>query len=239
MLAGPDKASVRHYVATGRQPLDAVGRALALAGLSWAETQTFLDFGAGYGRVLRWVRSSHPHVEVTAADINRQAVEFCAAKFGVTPLHVVPDVERLAIPGKYDVIWVGSVLTHLSKQDGVVLLSRLADALSPSGVLTFTTHGTLMNQRIPEYGTTVAAAQHDIRQALDQVGVYYLPEGRNAHAITFHAPRGVRALLEDVRPRLTVLEHVARGWDSHQDVWSCRLAGTAVSAASPQAVASS
>jgi len=225
MLAGPDEASVRHYVETGIQPVEAVGRALEAAGSDWSNVRRLLDYGSGYGRVLRWVRERHPHVEVTAADVNRQAISFCASELGAVGLPVPTDVGRLSLPhDTFDAIWVGSVLTHFSEQECREVVSKLAAALTPGGVLIFTTHGELLPERIEEYGPPVAAARTDIERVLVEGGIYYVPPARNTYAQTFHASASVEALIAGASPPLSLLSHSPRGWDDHHDVWSCRRA---------------
>jgi SAM-dependent methyltransferase len=223
MLVDASPASVEHYVRVGQEPLERMGEALAVMGLEWTSVRTFLDYGSGYGRVLRWLAERHPAIALAAADVNRQAVSFCAREFGARPIVAPLCVRKLCIPGTYDLVWVGSVLTHLPEKDGVELLERLAQRLSARGVLVFSTLGELIHERLPEYGTVAVKAEDEIRLALERGRVCFLEEGEGFYPITFHPRETLASLLRRAEPPLELIRHFRRGWDDHQDVWAFRL----------------
>ena len=72
-----------------------------------------LDFPCGHGRVLRYLRAEFPQAEITACDLLRDGVDFCAANFGAIPVYSDPDPSRIGLPrDAFDLIWVGSLFTH-------------------------------------------------------------------------------------------------------------------------------
>lgn len=134
------------YLAIGRSALRNVALALMTAGSG--NVRAMLDFACGAGRVARWLRAGFPDASLTVADINPSWVKFCAKTFGATPFLSTPELATLALPGRYDLIWVGSLLTHLPEESSSAVLDKLHGALAPQGVLVFTVHGRrmVMNQ---------------------------------------------------------------------------------------------
>jgi SAM-dependent methyltransferase len=103
--------------------------------------ERILDFPSGYGRVLRFLRYAWPTAEITACDIEKAAVKFCAKTFDAVPVYSSMDVKRVRLDGKYDLIWVGSLFTHLTEESASDLLSLFYASLAQGGVLIFTIAG--------------------------------------------------------------------------------------------------
>ena len=86
----------------------------AILGIAGApEPQRILDFPCGHGRVLRYLRAAYPLAEITACDLNRDGVEFCAERLGAVPVMSSEDPADIRLAGEFDLIWCGSLLTHL------------------------------------------------------------------------------------------------------------------------------
>ena len=66
-----------------------------------------------------------PASRITAADVDRQAVHFCVREFGLKGLVVPSDPRRACFPDNYDLIFVGSLLTHLPVPTRLALLDVL------------------------------------------------------------------------------------------------------------------
>jgi trans-aconitate methyltransferase len=84
-----------------------------------------LDFGCGAGRVTRWLCAAFPEAEISVTDLRETDLEFCAKNFRVTPWLSGTEIDALQAPDRYDLIWVGSVLTHLSAAKSLNLLNKL------------------------------------------------------------------------------------------------------------------
>ena len=97
--------------------------------------RSILDLGCGYGRVTRWMRAAFPDAAITVADFDSKAAEFCAATFRATAT-----TEPFG-PQRYDLIFLGSVFTHMPPAGIVDIFEKLAAALSHNGILVFTTQG--------------------------------------------------------------------------------------------------
>src|SRR5207302_10524500 len=103
-----------HYFHFGLPTIRGIEDALRAAGRSGIAR--VLDFPSGYGRVLRFLVCRFSGACFTACDLDRQAVEFCSRTFGASPLYSKSDFREVEIDGEFDLIWCGSLLTHLDRQ---------------------------------------------------------------------------------------------------------------------------
>src|SRR6516225_708731 len=99
------------YLSVGRSALRCINVSLMVAGIEAETIRTILDLPCGHGRVLRHLREAFPAANITASDLRRDAVDYCAKTFGARPLYSDEDVARIALaPNSFDLIWVGSLL---------------------------------------------------------------------------------------------------------------------------------
>jgi SAM-dependent methyltransferase len=104
-----------------------------------AGPRTILDLPCGYGRVTRGLRSQFPDADMTVCDIDREAVDFCARKFRATGVYGTDDFEGMEIGRSFDLIWVGSLVTHFSADQTIKFIRCMMRHLSDNGLLIFTT----------------------------------------------------------------------------------------------------
>jgi SAM-dependent methyltransferase len=135
-----------HYFWAGRSALECVRLGLQLAGRT--EVRSILDFPCGHGRVLRALRAAFPNAGLAACDLDRDGVDFCARTFGATPLYSHVDPGSIRIDGSFDLIWVGSLFTHLDVDRWEGFLGLFRSVLAPGGVLLFTTAGRFVVQEL-------------------------------------------------------------------------------------------
>ena len=128
----------------------------------------------------------------------------------------------MTLPARYDLIWCGSLITHLDAPRTRALLKFFARHLAPGGLLLFTAHGDFVAARIEAmaafYGLNpqdipalVAAYQRDGHGYLDY------PEAAG-YGVSLTAPAWLRAEAQAAGP-LREVYFRARGWDEHQDVF--------------------
>jgi SAM-dependent methyltransferase len=128
-----------HYFMVGRVAVEWIRIALHAAGRETVET--ILDLPCGHGRVLRAIKAAFPEARLAACDIDRDGVDFCADVFGATPIYGTEDPRDLELPADLDLVWCGSLLTHVSSERWPHFLEAFHSALAPGGVLVFTSHG--------------------------------------------------------------------------------------------------
>ncbi|HKA29582.1 MAG TPA: class I SAM-dependent methyltransferase [Candidatus Binatia bacterium] len=234
---------VRHYVEDARSAMENIEQSLGAVGRSFDDVRSCLDFACGYGRVTRWlVRALGPE-RVIAADLDRQAIRFCSHAFGISTVRSPCDPARVANRDSYDVVFVGSLLTHLPVSGCAAALRALRGIVRPDGILILSTQGESCLAHLDWYGPEFVAAADEFRTGVRRDGAAFVPyRGRRDYGITILTPRAVEALVEqDAEPALRLVRFVERGWDRHQDVWSYQRAAestvTRVRAGSPGAFA--
>ena len=100
-----------------------------------------LDLPCGHGRVLRWLRAHYGYAKITACDLDHDGVDFCARQFGATPVYSRPDLHQLPFSSQFDLIWVGSLVTHLRRDRWLATLDCLVRWTRECGVIILTTQG--------------------------------------------------------------------------------------------------
>jgi ketosteroid isomerase-like protein/SAM-dependent methyltransferase len=128
-----------HYFRVGHSGLEAVRLALQAAGVE--APSRILDLPCGHGRVLRFLAAAYPQAEITACDLNRGGVDFCAQTFDAVPVYSSEHPSEIPLTGDYDLIWSGSLLTHLDAEQFVRFLELFERHLAEDGVLVFTVNG--------------------------------------------------------------------------------------------------
>ncbi len=100
-----------------------------------------LDFGCGYARVLRWLRPQHHYAEITACELDQSCIDFCAKHWGALPVLSSTDVSEINFDRKFDLIWCGSVLTHLDQEAWEKTFDFLVESTAECGVIILTLQG--------------------------------------------------------------------------------------------------
>ncbi len=217
-----------HYFDVGESALHAIETALGAARRPKSTVRRILDLPCGHGRVMRFLRKAFPAAELTACDLDRGGVAFCAEHFGAVP--VVSHVEPAEIPlaGAYDLIWCGSLLTHLARDKWRAFLEVFHQRLQPGGMLVFTSHG-----RHCEPELTAGKNRFDLneRQVAQLLAGYrgtgfgfvdYLDQP--GYGFSLVAPEFVMAQFLR-HPPWQLHGYHENGWDKRQDVISLRRSG--------------
>jgi SAM-dependent methyltransferase len=196
---------------------------LAMIRASKADLQRILDLPCGHGRVLRYLRASFPAAEVTACDIDKDGVDFCETIFGAVGVYSSDDLSEVHLEGGYDLIWVGSLFTHLDLTRWREFLPFLRALLAPAGLLVFTTHGRWFSDQVRAGRSALPnPIPQSVTQAFDVTGFGFQRNPNTAnYGLSFSSPSWVAGevqRLEDVR----LLALTERGWRGVQDVVACQ-----------------
>jgi len=193
---------------------------------SWiGRVGSVLDIPCGHGRVLRHLVKLFPDAEFDAADLDREGVDFCAKQFGATPIYSEEDLTQVDFGKKYDVIWVGSLFTHVSRVLTRAWLEHLTKFLNPGGILVATFHGRYSALKGLEFGYI----EHHLWQwivseyAATGYGYANYPTGEGhaymegAYGISLSDPAVILKDAETI-PDVRIFGYIERGWAGHQDV---------------------
>ena len=100
--------------------------------------------------------------------------EFCAKRYGGVAIPSDPDPAVIKLP-PVDVMWVGSLFTHLTEQSTRRWLYTLADRLNPEGVLIATFHGRTSIATYRKTGTLKPGTADQIEDECRRLGWAYQP----------------------------------------------------------------
>ena len=204
-----------NYWNIGLSGLRSVKWAMSRVGMTVPET--ILDLPCGHGRVLRFLQAAFPRAEIMASDIDRDAVEFCRRTFGVAAFESHHDPARNEVEGAYDVIWCGSLLTHIDVTRWKSLLEFFCSRVSPSGVVAFTTHGEWAAERLLQKGIIEASQLEEYRRTGFAYADY---PGRRDYGVSVSSVEWVRAFVNR-HTDLEILDQEERLWLGVQDVFAC------------------
>jgi SAM-dependent methyltransferase len=203
------------YYGSGRSALQCIRLALLAANIG--DPKSVLDFGSGHGRILRFLKAAFAEAELTACDINPDAIEFCAEAFGATP--VLGRSGEIDLVGSFDLIWSGSVFTHV--QDWQKFLRHLNSLLMPEALLVFTTGGREVVGRLRSgehfYNNLSEEDVASLLEQYDRDGFGYIEGFPTGCGFTLASPDYALRQVTQV-PGLRIISFWESGWNSHQDV---------------------
>lgn len=211
-VSGPD-----WYFEIGQSGLMCILRALIAAELG--SVRSILDVPSGHGRVTRHLRAAFPEAHLAVCDLDESGVEFCARRWNCEPIVSEPDLPTVDLRGPYDVIWVGSLFTHVDGPRTRAWLRHLVNAVGDGGVLVSTWHGRWSLIVQESYFSMIdEPSWRNIVSAYRQTGYGFAPyENADGYGISLSDPAWVVdavGAIEGVR----LLAYAERGWADNHDV---------------------
>ena len=209
------------YFESGRSALACIRQALLAVGKD--HVSSILDLPCGYGRVGRTLKAAFEDAELIACDIDREGVDYCSQMLGATAVYSGYSPREIEIPHEVDLIWSGSLLTHLDSFRWPGFLSLFARSLADGGVLVFTTHGRAAMERLRDLTMTdFSRPVENMIADYETYGFAYSDyyESPREYGISISSPGWVHGEVEKL-PRLRLVSHTEAAWHSHQDVVVC------------------
>ena len=155
----------RDYLSIGLTSLRCINAALAHAPYP---VRTILDLPSGYGRILRFLKVSFPRATICGCDTVPEAVEFCKREFNVEAFISNQDFAKVSLPGPFDLIWSGSLLTHLDEYQATELLRLYHRNLAQGGLCVFTMHGSASAERLRSGAGTYSLTEVSRQKVLSE-----------------------------------------------------------------------
>jgi SAM-dependent methyltransferase len=216
------KSDPDRYFLLGRLAMETIRRFRAVS--SSPPVTTILDLPSGHGRVLRYLRAAFPDAVIAACDVDRDAVDFCARSFAAMPIYSTIDIEAIPLQGTYDLIWCGSLFTHIHADQWRALLQLFSAHLSDSGLLVFTSHGRTHADRLRSKRTKLGLSDWAARAVLsdyEHFGFGYQNySGQDGYGISISAPSWVCSQIAATRG-LRLVAYSEQGWAESQDAVAC------------------
>ncbi len=215
------------YLQAGQSAMASIR--LALQQANKTKCDSILDLPCGHGRVLRHLRAEFPAAQITACDLNRDGVDFCQSTWNAKGVYSQPHF-NWQLEDRYDLIWCGSLFTHLGRKQWESLLHFYLRHLQPNGVLVFSAHGRWVAKRLTTRQKTYGLSEKNVSSVLRQykrTGFAYADyEGASDYGISVTSPAFVMSLLaplEDIR----MLSYSEKSWDNHHDIVALQRRGIA------------
>jgi SAM-dependent methyltransferase len=163
--------------------------------------------------VLRWLRAAYPESKIVAADVFDSMPRFCQRRLGADEAVVVPRDPSSLDLGQFDLIWVGSLLSHVDAPAWRAVLRFLRRSVSPRGLAVFTTHGqSIVAEGLRTRQNTLRFSEDEVDQVLrdyDETGFGYRATITEDHGDCFASPAWITAELRDAGWRIVLFSEAA------------------------------
>jgi hypothetical protein len=213
-----------HYMYGGRSGLKCIIDALVAAEVGLPKS--IFDFPSAHGRVTRFLRVAFPESELWAGDLNVDGVDFCATHFGAKPFYSSPDLLTVTLPRKFDLIWCGSLASHLPEPQCQALFALLLGSLNENGILCITTCGRGMQWAHENLFKTIDEPSYQkicsqLKERPFGFAPYSYQYGSYASAENYGMAFLYPSWLENniLSPTIQVLQFREKAWHGAQDVW--------------------
>jgi hypothetical protein len=137
-------------------------------------------------------------------------------------------LETVAFPRTFDLIWCGTLLTNFPAAQTLALLDLFVRSAASGALIVFTTHGESVLERIRaggDYNLTGDEIQ-TLNASYEQTGYGYTDYAwEEGYGISVISPRWMREQLAR-HDSLREVHFAERGWDHHQDVFAFAAGGS-------------
>ncbi|QAY96655.1 hypothetical protein CWB41_13715 [Methylovirgula ligni] len=218
MLASADPQTVASYRDGANRFVDVLQRSVVEAGRTWDSLEAVLEVGCGYGRIIRELVKRLPASRISVSDVIDGGARFTAAEFGVHKLLPIELAGR-QLSGRFDLIYLLSVYTHLPRELVEANLRGVAEALKPGGIAVVTIHGQASAETAERYDQYWLDKAR-VLQALARDGYYYerYPYYYDEYGLTWFTEAAFAKLAAEAAPQLVRIAYHPADLDAHQDV---------------------
>lgn len=216
-------SSAKHYLGVGLSAIDCIDESIRRSSTTDSDIKAILDLPCGYGRVMRSLKAKFPEATLYGCEIISDAIDYCQSAFGSIPIQSTEDLASLELDATFDLIWCGSLVTHLDEHRTTQVLKFFHDHLNPGGICVFTTHG-LGSVCSLENGTRNYGLEQN--RILDLLEMY---KTRNFGYVNYSNSKNYGISLSTTQRILEICYESGtwnnvyfkqEGWDKHQDVFS-------------------
>ena len=215
---GMNSGDGEYYLKCGRSALDCINISLNYAIKKPEKLESVLDFACGFGRITRWLLAAFPAARVVGMDVDSNAVEAARTLYNIPVHHIDRDWGNIP-EDRFDLIWVGSLFTHIGEDQSKRLLYLLLKLLKPGGVLATTIHGQYVVGRVTSREKTYNLDEAGVVKMLDEYNQkqygFASYDKHTKYGVSITTPQKFMDLGTSVK--LKPLVFIDRGWVRHQD----------------------
>src|SRR5258706_338593 len=222
-ISPKDGMNDKWYFQAGKSAAESI--ALACLASEVQEIRKVCDLPCGYGRVLRHLVQLFPQADFYACDLDTEGVDFCKTTFGARPVYSRAELSEMDLGAGYDLIWVGSLFTHTSREVTRRWMAHLANSLSPQGLVVATVLGRWGQHTYQAFPYISEEKWKGILQGYNESGYGYEDYPGSESSSRIAGSRGISLVkphitiqdLEDI-PDIRIFHYQERGWADHHDV---------------------
>lgn len=209
------------YALAGEQAIKNILCALKLVDKTIPDIKNILDFPSGHGRVLRYLKAKFEDAKIFACDIDTDMISFCKDVLGATPLESKENFNEISFNQKFDLIWCGSLFTHIDEKNWLALLNFFLNHLENGGILVFTVHGRKIINDVYSGSQNFKFDNSHIsklKEEYEKYGFGFLrrKEDKN-YGISLSSPSFVIQTIQNI-PSMKLLIYSEVGWLEHDIV---------------------
>lgn len=218
--------NLRQYFRCGAEAAQLCRKTLNEIGRSQESVETVIDYACGYGRVLRFLRAAFPSADIVGADVDTRALRHVEDLLGEkTQKLYAANGAPAEQTDSIDLIWVGSLFTHLPEEQVTEILKHLRGRLKSNGVIIFTMHGEFVAERIRKREKIYNLSDEACSELTDlyaEKSYGFVPyRGQASYGISICRMEKMSKILEKVDFDLRL--YIEKGWVGHQDTYAASL----------------
>ena len=167
------------YLNSGKRTMDIVRQIVTHFFSGFDGVNRFLEFACGYGRFTRFLVQEMSREKIWTSDILSDAVAWQRQYLATNCIASTADPKDFQCQEKFNVIFAGSLFSHLPDSLFTAWLWTLCQLLTEDGVLVFSVHGeSLSRPGIPQEGTGIQFVRESESDVLprDIYGMSYVSE---------------------------------------------------------------
>jgi len=191
---------------------------------SGVRVKDILDFGCGHGCVARMFEAQYPQATVYGQDVPEAWLSWCRKNLGIQTIKSPEKVSEVRLtPSSFNMIWVGSVFTHIPEVSFDHLLSELLSALKSPGLIVFTTAGYKVRIGFRPGNEKLISAEGgaEALQQYDATGYGFTPYVGGTYDGWGRAMVTMNRVLEKIQfHESRLISFQEGGWGNRQDVYA-------------------
>lgn len=215
------RGGIENYYFHGKSAVNLINSTLSLLYRDKKTIKSILDFPCGHGRVLRGLKANFEDSVVYACDLDKRGVDFCSSTLGAVGVYSNMNLDKVKLDAAFDLIWAGSLLTHMDSADWSKSFDFFERVLNVQGILIVTYAGSFVKDMVArgdhEFIDAAEAKKALLDYARTGVGFMQYNNVQHKYGRTICTPAWVRRFLDNHSNYRTVL-HYERGWGGRQDV---------------------
>lgn len=208
---------LERYLGVGLSAMHVISHAMMLTGLT--RFHNVLDLPCGFGRILRHLVKFLPESHIVACDLNKEAVDFCRKTFNVEGIYSKERFDDIKFDSTFDLIWCGSLLTHLKEERFREAIKLFVRSLSDGGVAIITLIGRFTPKVQEKYHKLLPDElfAEAMQGFLDRGFGFKEYEGYENYGISLSSPSFVMGVVEKI-PEIQISCYSEREWVGFHDV---------------------